>query len=218
LRVLRQMGNRLRITIEIHEGAVAELSNLRKLRAELRELDMSLYEQEVDCDWTSGSFMLARREALESAGYLDERFFDPPLLPRLLVKSDKVGDRVLFRRARSRALAEVINSGIQPLQNLSTTKAVKKLGGDDAEWVRPWIAIGLNSYAKLAAETAGVYSVGDVPTIADCCLIPQLASARRFGVDYSHHELLVRIEKMCLSLQAFIAAAPENQPDAVKTS
>jgi maleylpyruvate isomerase len=149
--------------------------------------------------------------------YLDERFFEPPLLPRLLVKSEKVGDRVLFRRARARALAEIINSGIQPLQNMSTVKAVKKLGGNDGEWVRPWIAIGLNSYAKLAADTAGVYSVGDLPTIADCCLIPQLASARRFGVDYSHHELLVRIEKMCLSLPAFAAAAPEAQPDAVKS-
>jgi glutathione S-transferase len=64
---------------------------------------------------------------------------------------------------------------------------------------------------------AGKFSVGDYPTIADCCLVPQLASARRFGVDYTKHELLVAIEEHCLALPAFSAAVPDQQPDAVKS-
>ncbi|MBV8756975.1 MAG: maleylacetoacetate isomerase [Deltaproteobacteria bacterium] len=148
----------------------------------------------------------ALTQSLAILEYLDERWPDPPLLPR---------EPLL--RARARALAEVINSGIQPLQNLSTTKQVVKLGGKDSEWVAPFIANGLAAYAKLAAETAGTFSVGDAPTIADCCLIPQLASARRFGVDYKHLELLVAIEERCLALPAFAKAAPDQQPDAVKS-
>ena len=152
----------------------------------------------------SGTRLLT--QSLPILEYLEERWPQVPILPK---------DPYL--RARSRALAEVVNSGIQPFQNLSTTKAIKALGGDDAAWVNPWIGNGLASYAKLAAETAGQFAVGDTPTIADCCLIPQLASARRFGVDYSQLELLVRIEKACMALPACVAAAPENQPDAVKS-
>ncbi len=145
-------------------------------------------------------------QSLPILEYLEERFPAPPILPR-----DPA------HRHRARALAELINSGIQPLQNLSTTKAVNKLGGETATWVLPFIADGLAAYARLAADSAGAFSVGDFPTIADCCLIPQLASARRFGVDYKKHELLVAIEERCLALPAFSAASPDQQPDAVKS-
>ena len=126
---------------------------------------------------------LALTQSLPILEYLEERFPEPAILPR---------ERSM--RHRTRALAELVNSGIQPLQNLSTTKAVNKLGGETATWVLPFIADGLAAYARLAADVAGKFSVGDAPTIADCCLIPQLASARRFGVDYKKHELLVAIE------------------------
>jgi maleylacetoacetate isomerase len=146
-------------------------------------------------------------QSLPIVEYIDERW---PTAPSLLPKE-------IVLRARARALAEVVNSGIQPLQNLSTTNAIKKIGGDPAEWPKAWIAAGLTAYARLAAQTAGQFSVGDAPTIADCCLIPQLASARRFGVDYTQHANLVQIEKRCLELPAFADAAPEKQPDAVRT-
>lgn len=145
-------------------------------------------------------------QSLPIIEYLDERFPSPALLPR-----DPV------RRHRARALAEVVNSGIQPLQNMTTTNAVKALGGDVRAWAQRFIAEGLAAYAKLAAEHAGAFSVGDAPSIADCCLIPQLASARRFGVDYAQHEVLVAIEERCLALPAFAASAPDQQPDAVKS-
>ena len=144
-------------------------------------------------------------QSLPIIEYLDERWPEHRLLPSNLLL-----------RARARALAEIVNSGIQPLQNLSTTKAVKKLGGDEAEWPKAFIANGLAAYARLAGDVAKAFSVGDAPSIADCCLIPQLASARRFGVDYQQHELLVKIETNCLALPAFQKAAPDQQPDAVK--
>lgn len=137
--------------------------------------------------------------------YLDERWPASPLLPR---------DPVL--RAKTRALAEIVNSGIQPMQNLATTAAVNKLGGDSVAWVSPFIASGLAAFAQLAEATAGQFCVGDTPTIADCCLIPQLFSARRFKVDYANLEKLVAIEERCLAMPAFASAMPEQQPDAVK--
>jgi maleylpyruvate isomerase len=144
-------------------------------------------------------------QSLPILEYLDERFPQPPLLP-----SD------LFLRARARALAEIVNSGIQPLQNLSTTNAVTKFGGDATVWPKTFISDGLAAFERAARETAAEFCVGSHPTIADCCLIPQLASARRFGVDITKHTLLLAVEQRCLALPAFHAAAPDRQPDAVK--
>jgi maleylpyruvate isomerase len=144
-------------------------------------------------------------QSLPILEYLDERFPQPPLLP-----AD------LYLRARTRALAEIVNSGIQPLQNLSTTNAVTKFGGDATVWPKTFISDGLAAFERAATEVAGDFCVGNAPTIADCCLIPQLASARRFGVDISKHSLLLSIEQHCLALPAFSAAAPDRQPDAVK--
>jgi maleylpyruvate isomerase len=145
-------------------------------------------------------------QSLAILEFLEERFLEPALLPR---------DRYL--RAQARALAELINSGIQPLQNTATTKAVKNLGADPAVWVKGFIASGLAAYAKIAAPSAGRFSVGDAPTFADCCLIPQLASARRFGVELAELPLLLSIEEHCLALPAFAKSMPDLQPDAVRS-
>jgi maleylpyruvate isomerase len=155
-------------------------------------------------------------QSLPILEYLEERFPEPPILP--IVHPTATGSRIpiSYLRARARALAEIINSGIQPLQNLTTTTKVKAFGGDDASWVRGFIGDGLAAYERLATETAWEFSVGDAPTIADCCLIPQLASARRFGVDLAKHELLLRIEARCLTIPAFQLAMPDQQPDAVR--
>jgi maleylpyruvate isomerase len=121
-----------------------------------------------------------------------------------------------YLRARARALAELINAGIQPHQNLTTLKRIKELGGDDKHWPKAFIADGLAAYAKACADVAGAFSVGDAPSIADCCLIPQLASARRFGVDPTQFPTLLAIETRCAALPAFADAAPDRQPDAVQ--
>jgi maleylpyruvate isomerase len=149
---------------------------------------------------------IALVQSLPILEYLDERWPDPPILPR---------DRL--QRARARALAEVINAGVQPFQNLTTTKRIQALGGDPAAWARPFIAEGLAGYARMATETAGAFSVGDTPSIADCCLVPQLAAARRLAVELDPRcDLLLAIEARCLGLPAFASAQPEHQPDAVK--
>jgi maleylpyruvate isomerase len=144
-------------------------------------------------------------QSLPILEYLDERFKEPALLPQ-----------DLYLRARTRMLAEIVNSGIQPLQNLTTTKAIKALGGDEAVWPKTFIADGLAAFERATQDTAGKFCVGDAPTIADCFLIPQLTSARRFGVDISKLSLLLGIEERCLALPAFANAAPDRQPDAVK--
>ena len=150
----------------------------------------------------------ALTQSLAILEYLDERWPDPPLLPE---------DREL--RARTRALAELVNAGIQPLHNTAVLRRVKKTGADEQAWARQSISDGLAAFAKLAAQTAGAFCVGDSPTIADCCLVPQLIAARRASVDLAAAELaqLLEIEARCLALPQIARAMPEHQPDAVKS-
>ena len=147
----------------------------------------------------------AINQSLPILEYLDERFREPPILPK-----------DLYLRARCRALAEIVNSGIQPLQNLTTTNQVTAIGGDAVVWPKKFISDGLAAFEHAAAETSAGFCVGDHPTIADCCLIPQLTSARRFGVDVTPFPRLRAIEERCLALPAFADAAPDRQPDALK--
>lgn len=145
-------------------------------------------------------------QSLPILEYLDERY---PERARLLP-----ADRYL--RARTRALAEIVNSAIQPHQNLTTLRKIKALGADDAAHARGFIADGLAAFERALDDVAGAFCVGDAPTLADCCLVPQLAGARRFQVDLSSHSRLLAIEERCLALPAFVRASPDQQPDAVK--
>ncbi len=136
--------------------------------------------------------------------YLEERFPTPSLLPK---------DPYL--RARARALAEVVNSGIQPLQNLEPQRYVREvLNGDAKAWTEHFIGRGMRALESLASETAGRFLVGDEVTVADVCLVPQMFAARRFGVDPASLPTLARVEAACNELAAFEAARPEHQPDA----
>ena len=137
--------------------------------------------------------------------YLDERWPSPPLLPA-----------GLEARQQARALAEIINAGIQPLQNLTTMRKVKAFGGDEQVWTADFIRAGMAAFDAQVAATAGRFCVGDAPTIADCCLVPQLYAARRFGVDPTPWPRLAAIEAACAALPAFAAAHPDRQPDAVR--
>jgi maleylpyruvate isomerase len=148
---------------------------------------------------------IALTQSLPILEYLEERWPEPPILPR-----------DLYLRAKARSLAEIVNAGIQPMQNTATARRIKALGGDEAAWARPFVVEGLTAFARAAAETAGAFCVGDAPTIADCCLVPQFMAARRFKVDLSAFQRLVDIEARCLALPAFADAMPDRQPDAVK--
>jgi maleylpyruvate isomerase len=134
---------------------------------------------------------------------LELAFPDPALLPARP-----------FERARARQLAEIVNAGTQPLQNLGVLQRVKALGGDEAEWARHYIARGLGAIEALAAETPGQFLVGNTVSIADVYLIPQLYNARRFGVDLQAYPRLLAVEATCVALPPFSDTHPDRQPDA----
>ena len=137
--------------------------------------------------------------------WLDEVHPSPPLLPP-----------TADGRARVRALAELVNSGIQPMQNAIVLKLLReKVPGWDRSWAQGAIAGGLAALELAVGDGgAGRFCHGDAPGLADCYLVPQLYSARRFGVDLAGLPRLLRIEAACTVLPAFQAAHPDRQPDA----
>ena len=145
-------------------------------------------------------------QSLAIIEWLDERYPSNPMLPR---------DQ--FQRAQVRERAELINSGIQPFQNLQVIQLLKTQGSDDKRFVQHFIRKGMTALEQLLSQSAGQFSVGDEVTLADACLIPQLYGCRRFGVDPEEFPTCVRIEKTCAALPAFKAAHADNQPDAVKS-
>ncbi len=120
-----------------------------------------------------------------------------------------------FDRARCLQLAEMINSGIQPLQNLSLLLKVAEFGQDKLTWGHDYIKKGLEAVEYVAQQSnGGPFLVGHTPTVADFCLIPQLYNARRFKVDLSAMPRLCEVETKCKELEAFQKATPEVQSDA----
>ena len=137
--------------------------------------------------------------------WLDEVHPSPPLLPP-----------TADGRARVRALAEHVNSGIQPMQNAIVLKLLReKVPGWDQEWARNAIGGGLTALETAVGDGgAGRFCHGDAPGLADCYLVPQLYNARRFGVETAGFPTLLRVEAACAALPAFQAAHPDRQPDA----
>jgi len=144
-------------------------------------------------------------QSLAILEYLEETFPEPPLLP-----SDP------WQRARVRQLCEVVNAGIQPLQNVGVQRYLKKvLGADEMAFTRHFVECGLLALERMAAETGGIFLVGDAVSLADVYLVPQLHAARRWRLDLGPLPTLLRVETACEALAAFQKAHPERQPDAV---
>jgi maleylpyruvate isomerase len=149
-------------------------------------------------------------QSLAILEYLEERYPEPPLLPR-----------APEARARVRAIALAIACDIHPLDNTRVLQYLTRTlqVSEDAKntWYRHWIDLGLAALeVKLAADPAtGAFCHGASPTLADVCLVPQLANARRLPLPLDAYPTLLRIEAACTALPGFAAAAPERQPDAV---
>jgi maleylpyruvate isomerase len=145
-------------------------------------------------------------QSLAIIEWLDETWPEPPLLPQ---------DRM--RRAKVRAFALAIACDVHPVQNLKVLARLRQLGIAE-EQVTEWAAWvnreGLAACETLIAAEAGPFCFGAAPTIADLCLVPQLANARRFGVDLQGFPRLLRAEQAAKATKAFADAAPERQPDA----
>jgi len=141
--------------------------------------------------------------------YLDEMFPQVPLLPATALE-----------RARVRALAQAVACDIHPVNNLRVMQYLERSCELDAArregWTRHWMDEGFAALETMLAASpqTGVFCHGDRPGLADCCLVPQLYNAHRFGVDLAPYPTLARIEQACLALPAFDRARPENQPDA----
>lgn len=120
-------------------------------------------------------------------------------------------------RAKTIEVCEVVNSGIQPLQNLKVLQALEAKfhldNGGKAEWSAHWIQEGFTSLENILQKYVGTYCFGDEVTAADAFLVPQVYNARRFNVDMKAFPTLSRINDNCLKLKAFQDAQPEAQPD-----
>lgn len=148
-------------------------------------------------------------QSLAIMEYLEEAYPSPSILP-----DDNI------QRAQARAFATTLACEAQPFMNLRIQNYLKTEGGFDVAamkaWLNQWPGGAMAAAEKMAAQTAGAYCIGDTPSIADCCLVPQWFGATRFGVDMSGFKRLNEIYERCIKHPAFEKAHPMNQPDAVK--
>jgi maleylacetoacetate isomerase len=148
-------------------------------------------------------------QSLAIIDYLDQRHPEPRLIPV---------DPVL--RARVLEMAQTIACEIHPINNIRVLKYLTgKLGvneEDKSAWYKHWVDEGLGAVERLLEKLpAADFCVGDSPTLADCCLVPQVANAMRMGCDLSRFPRVLAIHEHCMKQPAFVQAAPQNQPDYV---
>jgi maleylacetoacetate isomerase len=147
-------------------------------------------------------------QSLAIIEYLDEIVPEPALLPK-----------TALARARVRAIAYAIACDIHPVNNLRINNYLRDVigAGEEArlDWNQHWIATNFTALETLLqGPETGAFCHGDTPTLADICLIPQCANARRVKLDIAAWPTIARIEAHALSTPAFDAALPKNQPDA----
>lgn len=199
---------RVRIALNIkgqpYESLPVNLRSAEQLAPEFSALNPAQLVPVLEHEGESLSQSLAIIE------YLDERFPDPPLLPRT-----SAADRAYVRQ-----LALTIACDIHPLNNLRVLKYLRDpFGQGDAArdaWARHWIELGFAAIeARLAASPRrGRFCFGDSPTLADVCLMPQIANALRVKTDLSPYPAIRAIEQNCAALEPFRRAHPMAQPEA----
>jgi maleylacetoacetate isomerase/maleylpyruvate isomerase len=147
-------------------------------------------------------------QSLAIIEYLEESYPLPALLPQAPAE-----------RAAVRALASTVACDIHPINNLRVMQYLKSFPGLEEEqltaWSHHWIELGFASIEPLLAQCAGSYSCGNTPSLADCCLIPQVFNALRIRCPLGRYPTVMRIYESCMAQDAFRRAAPEAQIDAV---
>jgi maleylacetoacetate isomerase/maleylpyruvate isomerase len=145
-------------------------------------------------------------QSLAILEWLEETIPEPPILPKAAL------DRAMVRR-----MAAIVACDIHPLNNTRVGKKLTQMGHPWSEvvaWMHQWIREGFDALEPLIAAHGGGYAFGDTPTIADCCLVPQVYSARRYELDLSPWPSLTAAADRAAAHPAFVAAHPNNQPDA----
>ena len=146
-------------------------------------------------------------QSLAILDWLDETVPTPPLLP-----ADP------FDRAVVRSMAQIVASDIHPVNNLRILRALTDLGVDEPgreAWIGRWITDGFTALETMVARHGAGYAFGEAPTLADCCLIPQVYNAERFRTDLTPFPALRAVAARCAEHPAFAAAHPNQQPDAI---
>jgi maleylacetoacetate isomerase len=145
-------------------------------------------------------------QSLAILEWLEETHPQPALLPRAPLE-----------RATVRAMAAIVACDIHPLNNLRVTRRLSKMGLDAAailDWTQGWIREGFDALEPMVARHGRGFAFGDAPTLADCCLVPQVYSARRFELDLAAYPAIAAVAARAAEHPAFQAAHPDRQPDA----
>lgn len=186
------------VAVNLIENGGAQFSADHRARNPLEQVPVMEIEGEGE--------LIRLTQSIAICEYLDERWPDPPLLP-----VDTLA------RARVRACVEIVNSAIQPMQNLTLLRELKRASVDEMAFAKRANEKGLSALEAQAVAFGKGFLVGDQLSLADVCLVPQIYSARRFGVDVEAFPHLAGIERNLVAHPAVAAAHPDRQPDAKPT-
>ncbi|MDB5425742.1 MAG: maleylacetoacetate isomerase, partial [Phenylobacterium sp.] len=145
-------------------------------------------------------------QSLAILEWLEEEYPDPAILPKTALDRQAV-----------RAMAAIVACDIHPLNNTRVGRRLHKMGIDQAgilDWIQGWIRDGFDALEPMVARHGQGFAFGATPTIADCCLIPQVYSANRFELDLAPWPAIAAVAKRAAEHPAFQAAHPNLQPDA----
>ncbi|MCA9719440.1 MAG: maleylacetoacetate isomerase [Myxococcales bacterium] len=187
-----------RVLVDVSRGAGA-LDQERPAYAEINPA-----RQVPVLEWRERGELVRLGQSVAILEYLEQRFPEPALLP-----ADARA------RARVRELVELINAGVQPLQNNYVLAQVEAAGGAPRDWARHFIGRGLGALEAIAKASSGPFLTGASVTLADVFLVPQLFNARLYDVSLDALPRLREAEAACAALPAFVSARPENQHDYV---
>ena len=196
---------RTRIALNIKGVSYRNVAHDLRLGDQRSEAFLALNPQGLVPALVAGDKVLTQSSAILE--WLEETYSEPPLLPR---EPDA--------RAIVRAMAMTIACDIHPLNNLRVLSALgRDFGADDAAkstWAGHWITEGFTALERMINEHGGRYAFGDALTIADCHLVPQVYSARRFGVPLDAYPALRAAVANAERIPEVLAAHPDRQPDA----